>query len=177
MNYRVRGAADEARVSIDGFHAGPGGWSHFEWSVDGGEPAPARARLERDEVVIETGGARHRVHVGPGTGAGVSEVALGPESFAFHVLRGAGSDKLGTAGASSGPQPVTAPMPGRVQKVHVEVGQDVKRGQLLVTLEAMKMQNEFLAPADGRILEVRVSAGSVAGAGDVLVVLEPGPHA
>lgn len=177
MNYRVRGLADESAISIEGVRDGRGGWTHFEWAVDGREPQAGRARLEGDEVVIETAGARHRAHVVPGRGTAAAEVALGPESFAFHVLRGAGSDRLGAGGASSGRQPVATPMPGRVQRVHVGVGTQVRRGELLVTLEAMKMQNEFLAPFDGRVVEVRVEAGFVAGAGDVLVVLEPVPHA
>lgn len=174
MNYRVRDAAGESALSISLLTDGDGGWKHFEWSVGATAPVPARARREGDEVVIETRTARFRAFVGPVRGSpGAVEVALGPETFAFHVLRGAGSPAGAAGSGAAGPLPVSTPMPGRVQAVHVEAGQAVSRGQLLVTLEAMKMQNEFLAPADGRVAEVRVQPGAVAAAGDVLVILEP----
>ncbi len=176
MNYRVRDASGENLVSFFAMRESVDGWRQFEWAVDGGERRPGRARREGDEIVFESGGSRHRVFVGPmrdGGPAGAVEVAMGPETFRFQVLRVQGSKGVGAAGATAGPQPIATPMPGRVQAVHVKPGQAVRRGDLLVTLEAMKMQNEFLAPTAGRIHEVHVGVGDVARAGDVLVVIEP----
>jgi propionyl-CoA carboxylase alpha chain len=65
-----------------------------------------------------------------------------------------------------------SPMPGSVVALAVEVGQSVARGDLLVTVEAMKMEHRVTAPADGTVAEVRVAAGQQVDADQVLVVLE-----
>ena len=54
---------------------------------------------------------------------------------------------------------VTAPMPGKILGVKASVGQAVKRGQVLVILEAMKMENEIVAPEDGTVASINVSTG------------------
>jgi glutaconyl-CoA/methylmalonyl-CoA decarboxylase subunit gamma len=66
---------------------------------------------------------------------------------------------------------VTSPLPGSVVKVAVSVGQDVKRGDVLLTLESMKMENSILAEQDGKVTAVLVSAGQSVMQDDVLVVL------
>ena len=66
---------------------------------------------------------------------------------------------------------VTAPMPGNILKVNVTAGQAVKEGDLLVVLEAMKMENEIVAPRDGSVAQVVVSKGAVVDTADPLVVL------
>ena len=67
---------------------------------------------------------------------------------------------------------VNAPMPGTILKVAVEKGQAVKEGQLLVILEAMKMENEILAPKNGTITQVAVQKGVAVNTGDPLVVID-----
>ncbi len=66
---------------------------------------------------------------------------------------------------------VTAPMPGTILKVNVAQGDKVKAGQVLIVLEAMKMENEILAPRDGVISQVVTSKGSTVDTGAALVVL------
>jgi glutaconyl-CoA/methylmalonyl-CoA decarboxylase subunit gamma len=75
------------------------------------------------------------------------------------------------APASGGGETVTAPMPGKVLKVAVSVGAAVNAGDLLLVLEAMKMENEIQAPSAGTVKEIKVSDGSPVNTGDVLVVL------
>ena len=64
---------------------------------------------------------------------------------------------------------VSAPMPGVIQAVEVQVGDEVKHGQTVVVLEAMKMKNAIRSPRDGVISEVPVRVGQSVGYGDVLV--------
>lgn len=66
---------------------------------------------------------------------------------------------------------VTAPMPGNILKVAVTAGQSVKEGDLLVVLEAMKMENEIFAPKAGTVAQVLVSKGATVDTGATLVVL------
>jgi glutaconyl-CoA/methylmalonyl-CoA decarboxylase subunit gamma len=76
------------------------------------------------------------------------------------------------AAAPAGAAVVKAPMPGTILKVNVGVGDTVKKGQVLIILEAMKMENEIVAPGDGKVASVNVSKGSSVNAGDVLVSME-----
>ena len=71
----------------------------------------------------------------------------------------------------SGGESVKAPMPGNILKVNVSVGQTVKEGDVLVVLEAMKMENEIMASRAGTVAQVVVSKGSSVDTGATLVVL------
>ncbi len=66
---------------------------------------------------------------------------------------------------------VNAPMPGTINAVKVKAGDSVTKGQVLVILEAMKMENEIMAEADGVVASVAVSQGQSVNTGDVLVTL------
>lgn len=73
---------------------------------------------------------------------------------------------------TSGGGAVTAPLPGLVLDVKVEPGQAVAAGQVVIILEAMKMENEIVAPMDGTVAAVDVAKGTSVGAGDRLLVIE-----
>lgn len=64
---------------------------------------------------------------------------------------------------------IEAPMPGSILGVSVKVGDQVKKDQLLVTLEAMKMENEIVSPVDGKVVSIGVSKGDSVNAGRVLL--------
>ena len=66
---------------------------------------------------------------------------------------------------------VPSPMPGTILSVNVSVGQTVKTGDVLMVLEAMKMENDIVAPCDGTIKQLLVSKGSTVNTDDVLAVL------
>ncbi|MBO5858024.1 MAG: biotin/lipoyl-binding protein [Clostridia bacterium] len=75
-----------------------------------------------------------------------------------------------TAPTASGTQ-VKAPMPGSILAVKASVGQAVKAGDVLVVLEAMKMENDITAPCDGTVKEIVVTKGTTVNTDDVLVVI------
>jgi len=68
-----------------------------------------------------------------------------------------------------------APMPGRVTRVAVAVGDAVKRGQELIVVEAMKMENALVAPSDGVVTGIAVKVGDMVAPGPALVVIEAVP--
>ena len=76
------------------------------------------------------------------------------------------------AAAPVGGETVTAPMPGPILDVKVAVGAAVKKGDVLMILEAMKMENEILAPCDGSVAALNVSKGSTVETGTVLCVIK-----
>lgn len=76
----------------------------------------------------------------------------------------------GTGGG--GEDAVRAPIPGVVSEIKTSSGKEVKKGEVLLLLEAMKMQNEILAPFDATVVEVPVSQGASVQTGDVLVKLQ-----
>ena len=75
------------------------------------------------------------------------------------------------AAAPAGAQTIKAPMPGTILKVNVSNGQAVKKGDVLMVLEAMKMENEIMAPNDGTVSSVGVNQGASVESGTVLCTL------
>ena len=84
------------------------------------------------------------------------------------VIRPAPVDELAEARAEGA---VEAPLPGTILAVKVAVGDVVEPGQVLMLLEAMKMENEIVAPTAGRVEKVRVVPGANVSLGDILCVL------
>ena len=100
------------------------------------------------------------------TAAPVAAPAAAPAPVAAPAAAPAPAAAAPVAGAAG-----TAPMPGNIRKVNVTPGQAVKEGDVLVVLEAMKMENEILAPKACTVKQVLVSKGSTVDTGATLVVL------
>ncbi|WP_433536087.1 biotin carboxylase N-terminal domain-containing protein [Micromonospora sp. CA-249363] len=139
-----------------------------------GQPGAAEDSAERpvvelvaatpDRVVLDVDGVRrsYRVHR-----AGSEFFVDGPDGAAS--LAELPRLPLPTAELAAGS--LLAPLPGAVTRVHVEVGQRVAAGDLLLTLEAMKLEHPVLAPTDGVVAELPVPAGGQVRTGAVLAVL------
>ena len=78
----------------------------------------------------------------------------------------------GISKAADQQRPVKTPLPGTVLKVLVQAGDQVKQGQTLLIMEAMKMENNVSAERDGKVVEVKVKEGDTVLQNDVLLVLE-----
>ncbi|HNY44011.1 MAG TPA: biotin/lipoyl-binding protein, partial [Bacteroidales bacterium] len=74
-----------------------------------------------------------------------------------------------TKSSSGAKEMITSPLPGNVLKIEVEPNAQVKRGDILIIIEAMKMENNILAPHDGIVEKVFVKAGDVVMLGDELI--------
>lgn len=79
--------------------------------------------------------------------------------------------KAAPAPAAAGSVKVDAPMPGNILDVKVSNGAAVKAGQVLVILEAMKMENEIVAPQDGTVASINVNKGDTVEAGQTIITL------
>lgn len=80
--------------------------------------------------------------------------------------------KKSAAPAATGGEAITAPMPGTIVSVNVTAGKSVKKGDVVVVLEAMKMENEIMAPRDGVVASVSVNKGDSVDSGATLVSLQ-----
>lgn len=162
MKYEIAIDGKAAALSIVG--------ARFEYQREGGaaierEYSAATASDGTWSILID--GRSYAVAI-----LGAGEVSVNGRVFHVAVfdpreLRGRRS-----AADNSGPQAVTAPMPGRVIRVLVEPGQNVAADEGLIVVEAMKMQNEMKAPRAGRVAAVKTVAGATVSAGDVLLVIE-----
>ena len=103
------------------------------------------------------------------TGAPVAATASAPVAVAAPAPVAALAPAPVVAGNG---QKVEAPMPGTILKVNVAAGQAVKAGDVLMILEAMKMENEIMCPADGKIGAVAVSQGQSVDTGALLCTIE-----
>ncbi|MEW6142621.1 MAG: biotin/lipoyl-containing protein [Chloroflexota bacterium] len=67
---------------------------------------------------------------------------------------------------------IEAPLPGKVSKVHVSIGDVISEGDKICTIESMKMENPILSPVGGKVIEIKVSAGQQVNGGQILVIVE-----
>lgn len=100
-------------------------------------------------------------------------ISLGNQQFEINLidpkrLRGSGA----AGGQADGVSEIKTAMPGKVVRVLVEQGAEIQKGEGVVIVEAMKMQNEMKSPKDGIVKEIRFAEGSTVNAGAVLAVIE-----
>lgn len=128
----------------------------------------------RSETIVPLGNGVFRVRRHGGEHVLAWGVTDGPRTWVFleghtyvvepsRARRGGGGDETAA---------LAAPMPATVVQVQVEVGQDVHRGDVLVTLEAMKMELPITAPRDGRVKSIACKPGELVQPGIPLVELE-----
>jgi biotin carboxyl carrier protein len=169
MTFEIELAGTRRAVSID--REGPG---RFRIVLDGTTHTVLAERAGEyglSVIVDEGSGISREVSVAPGSASGEVLVGVGGRTTPVTVngrrLRAA---QEGGAHAD-GLQSVAAPMPGRVVRVLVALGDEVAARQGVVVVEAMKMENELRAPADGVVAELHVEEGQSVDAGTLLVVL------
>jgi propionyl-CoA carboxylase alpha chain len=149
---------------------GPGGRIEmaYQWTRDGIEVADSDGlnviTAASDHVLLEVSGVQHRFDIG--RGGGVVWVDSGFGSIAMTPV-----ERLPAPAAAGEPGSLVAPMPGAVVRIEAVIGSQVKAGQPVLVLDAMKMEHQILAPADGILAELRVKPGTQVDAGEVLAIV------
>ena len=163
----VDGQRHAAELASDG-HA-------HELAIDGGTAAPTSALpvLGGRALAVTVGGRRRLVHLSAADARGGLKATLDGRPVALSVMDELRAQALESQGPAAGSGTLTADIPGLVIDVRVAEGQLVQRGDPLVVVEAMKMQNELAAGVTGVVTRVAVAAGRSVNPGDVLVVIEP----
>ncbi|OUM98340.1 MAG: hypothetical protein BAA04_05805 [Firmicutes bacterium ZCTH02-B6] len=142
---------------------GPGLRRRFAITVDG----------VRHEVLVEELPDAEPAASPPSTSPSV-EATLVASPQEAPALDSAGNEASGPGSSGLRNGWLTAPMPGTVTEVRVQPGDRVRRGDILLVLTAMKMENEIPAPVAGFVQAVGVAAGDTVNSGDRLVQLVPG---
>ena len=114
----------------------------------------------------------HHVNVN-GTDYEIEIEEISAEEAKAHQAAPVASAPAASASATvpTGAETVSAPMPGTILSVNATVGQSVNKGDVLMVLEAMKMENEIMAPKSGKVVSVNVSKGASVKTGDVLCAI------
>lgn len=136
----------------------------FKFTISGNSYEVEVKEFEENTVVVEVNGTSYNVEVHREVKKTKTPTLVRAE------VKNDGKENIerkerGTAA------PVTAPLPGTIMEVYVKAGDVVKKGQKLIMMEAMKMENHVLSEKDGVVETVKVSAGSTVLQGDVLVEL------
>lgn len=120
---------------------------------------------------VTINGTQYEVDVVQGKAEIIRIETLSPQPvLAAAEIAPAVAQQAAPVSAGSG-EPVPAPMPGAILDIKVRPGDAVKSGQVLLILEAMKMENEILAPRDGQVKDILVSKGANVATADVLLTL------
>ena len=150
----------------------------FSFKINGAEYKCAVEEIEAGLTEVTVNGKKYTVEtekpVAPApkaapAPAAAPKAAPAPAPAAAAPKAAAPAPKA-AAPAAAGAQ-VKSPLPGSVVKVCVNEGQDVKKGDTLLILESMKMENPILAEQDGKVAQVAVAAGQTVMQDDLLVVL------
>jgi 3-methylcrotonyl-CoA carboxylase alpha subunit len=155
-----------------------------EYTVEAERSGGATLRLRLDdreavvEVFSERDGKIHAAVDGEAVSAGLAFdgldalVSLGGESYRLAKPPPPDVDRTGPGGAAAPGASLTAPMPGTVVKVLVGEGDEVEEGQVLLVLEAMKMEQPVAAPHAGRVASLPYGEGALVPGGAVLAEIE-----
>lgn len=142
----------------------------FRVLVDGREMIADCRKMDSSLLSLILDGLSYEVSIEDAED-GIGVVIYG-HRYPVRIEAGGASGAKVRSKSSGGPLPLFAPMPGKVVKLFVREGEEVKEGQGLVVIEAMKMENDLPSPKNGRVREILVKEGDAVEAEAVLLVVE-----
>ena len=142
----------------------------FSFKINGAEYKCAVEEIEAGLTEVTVNGKKYTVETEKPV-APAPKAAPAPAAPAPAAPKAAPAPKAAAPAAAAAGAQVKSPLPGSVVKVCVNEGQDVKKGDTLLILESMKMENPILAEQDGKVAQVAVAAGQTVMQDDLLVVL------
>ena len=138
-----------------------------EYELEASQPEP-------NVFLLKHNGNAHEFYVAPATQSGAPQI-VSSKNGDVEVrlidpkrLRGSG----GSGGSADGLAEIRTMMPGKVVRLVAKAGDQVEKGDPVLVVEAMKMQNDLKAPKAGVVKEIRIPEGATVAAGDVLAVIE-----
>ena len=143
-------------------------------AVDGRKYELEASEPEPNVFLLKNEGRIYEVFISPQQNANEPlEVKVKNQSFEINLidpkrLRGAG----GAGESADGASEIKTAMPGKVVRILVETGAEILKGEGVIIVEAMKMQNEIKSSKDGVVKEIRFSEGATVNAGDILAVID-----
>ena len=142
----------------------------FEFTINGNKYSVEIKNFESNVATVEVNGTPYDVEIHK-----EMKQPKTPTLVRKEVKSQKGSEasqKQQAEGSSSGGHQVNAPLPGTILDIHIKPGDQIKKGQNLITMEAMKMENSVLAEKDGTVKEIKVSEGDNVLQDDLLIEME-----
>ncbi len=136
----------------------------FKYIINGNVYKVLVNRIEDTIAEVEVNGTPYKVEMDKPTKKQVVTIKRPAQSAVAPITR--------PVQASSGPGALRSPLPGTILEIHCKVGDAVKKGQKLIVLEAMKMENAINADRDGVVKEVKINKGDSVLEGADLIIIE-----
>ena len=143
-------------------------------TIDGRKYELEASEPEPNVFLLKNEGKIYEVFVSPQQSANETlQIKVKNQSFEINLvdpkrLRGGSGETESADGVAE----IKTAMPGKIVRVLVEKGAEIQKGEGVIIVEAMKMQNEMKSPRDGIVKEIRAEMGATVNAGDVLAVIE-----
>jgi len=141
----------------------------YKFKIYGHEYETRIVRREEDEIVISVNGQEYKAYLQPRISKTMAKAT--PKIQRPAIVPGEGTPKTSPPSAAKGAGVVKAPLPGLIMKIMVKEGDEVKSGQTVLVMEAMKMQNNIAASISGTVSKVSVIEGQSILEGQELITI------
>ncbi len=139
----------------------------FKITIDGKDYEVIVNETEHNMATVDVNGTSYQVHY-ENESATLPPISHKSTSHAASAPAQVSVPQPAKGGASS----IKAPLPGTITTINVKTGEQVKRGDVLIVMEAMKMENNIMANKDGQIKAIHVTAGQTVALDEALIDLE-----
>ncbi|RNC65024.1 biotin/lipoyl-containing protein [Proteiniphilum sp. X52] len=144
----------------------------FNYKINGAPYRVVVTKSDSELVELEVNGTPYTVELAPKSKKPKPVVQRQPTSAAGPTPQSTSTPLVTKPAGSTGKNTIQSPLPGVILDIHCKIGDTVKKGQTLMILEAMKMENNILANGNGKVTEILIQKGDSVLEGTDLVVIE-----